>query len=300
MAMRVSTMEMANLAIFNLNQTSTNYQTAQEVVSSGLAINKPSDNPAGMEQVLQLQHQNGLLTQFSTVMNDATSFMTTSESALSSVTNLLQQARSIAVSAANGTNDQQSMAALSSQVGDIIKQVANLGNTQLGNRYVFSGQRTQTAPFVAGPSGTFTYVGGTAATQDATMQLDVGDGQNLVYNVTGDTTLAPALAQLQQLQQDIQMGQQQNITNNDISGIDTQLNTVLGARSDLGSKIQRMQSELQSNSAQQLNNTQYLTQIQDANIPQAVVNLQTAQTAYQAALQTTSHAFQYSLLNYLP
>ena len=53
------------------------------------------------------------------------------------------------------------------------------------------------------------------------------------------------------------------------------------------------------NDLTQINFTQFISNIEDTNIPKAVVELQTAQTAYQAALQSTVRSFSTSLLDFL-
>jgi flagellar hook-associated protein 3 FlgL len=298
MSTRVSTLEIVQSSLYGINDAYSRYDVAQRQVNTGKLLQTPSDNPAGTAQTLDFRARSADIDQYNSIINQAKNFLSTGESALNSVTDLLQQARSIAVQGANGSTSDDTRAALASQLGNIITQIASIGNTSYGSRYVFAGQRTQTAPIVQSGTG-YTYAGGSAATGDGDLSLAIGPGETMVINVTGDQVFTPLLQQLQALQSHIAMGASSVVSQSDLANMDTQLNNILSARADMGAKVDRLNMEEQRNTQTKDNYTQLISQIEDADLPKAVVNLQTAQTAYQAALQSTSSVFQMSLLNFL-
>jgi flagellar hook-associated protein 3 FlgL len=202
------------------------------------------------------------------------------------------------VQAANDGTTAESRQAIAGQIQNIITQVGNIGNTSYGARHVFAGQRTIAPPFT-GTGDNFVYNGGTAATGDADLNLDIGRGETLRINVTGDQILAPALAALGKLRDDVASGRTSDISQSDIASLDTQINTVVSARADFGSKINRIDQTKERNDLTKVNLTKFISDIEDTDIPKAVVELQTSQTAYQAALQSTAKSFQTSLLDFL-
>ena len=126
--------------------------------------------------------------------------------------------------------------------------------------------------------------GGTAATNDADLALDIGRSESMKINVTGDQLFVPLLTTLGKLSDDVAKGATGTVSNDDLSQLDTQLNNVLSARADMGSKIHRLTSTAMRNDVTKQNYTKLISNIENADIPSSVVELQTAQTAYQAAL----------------
>ncbi len=131
------------------------------------------------------------------------------------------------------------------------------------------------------------------------MTLTIGRNETIKINVTGDQVFIPLLNALGKLRDDVSTGATSVISNTDLTQVDAQLNNVLAVRADLGSKVQRLQLTTQRNEVTKENYTKFISNIEDADIPSSIVELQTAQTAYQAALQSTSRTFQNSLLDFI-
>lgn len=296
--MRISTGEASRDSILYINQAYTQYSQAQTEVATGKQIQQPSDNPAGTAQILDFNEQMSQLAQYNSNITQAQGFLSTGEQALSSVTELLNQARTIAVQGSNGTSTSSTQASLADQIQNIISQIGALGNTSYGSQYVFAGQR-DTSPPLQGAAGGFTYVGGSATTGDGQISYEVGQNQSITVNVTGDQVFIPVVQALTQLQNDLYSNNEQGISQTDLAQIDTQLNNVSSISADFGSKIDQLTNMQNQNSTTTDNFTQFVSNIQDANLPQAVITLQTAQTAYQAALETSAQSYQFSLLNFL-
>lgn len=296
--MRVSTNEMMHNSLYAIETAYSNMSTYQNQLSSGKRINNPSDDPVGIQQLLTLQQSNSNLTQYGKMNSQAVSFLSNTDSALSSVNDLLNQARTLAVQAANSSFEPLSHTALVSQIGEIITQVSHIGNTNYSGRYIFAGQLTQTMP-IANSGGTYTYQGGSQAAGNGNITLEVGANEPMAVNVSGDQVFTPLLNTLQTLQNDVASGNTSAISQTDIANLDTQLNNLLTVRGNVGAKIDQLNQQSQQNGLVSLNNSQMISQIGDTNMAQAIVSLQSAQTAYQAALSATSHTYQDSLLKFL-
>ena len=298
MSTRISSTQIVNSSVFGIEEAYSRFDTAQRKVNTGKQLETPSDNPAGASQTLEYRERVSELDQFGRTLDQATNFLSTSESALDNVTSLTQQARTLAVQGASDTVDSNARATLGGQIDNIIRQIAAIGNTTYGNRYVFSGQHTDIAPLIGTPTG-FKYVGGTAATNDADLDLDIGRGETIKTNVTGDQVFVPLLTTLGKLRDDVETGATGIVSRDDLSQLDTQLNNVLTVRADMGSKIQRLTQTTMRNAVTKNNYTKFISNIEDADIPTSIVEMQSAQTAYQAALQSTARTFQNSLLDFI-
>jgi flagellin-like hook-associated protein FlgL len=58
----------------------------------------------------------------------------------------MNQAKGLVVEGANGSNNQASLAAIGNQLSGLISQAVDIGNTQVGNRYIFGGQQDSSPP----------------------------------------------------------------------------------------------------------------------------------------------------------
>ena len=79
-------------------------------------------------------------------MQSASSFLSTTDSALSDMVSSLQQVQSSVTEGANGTENAIDLQALGEQVNQIIGQLVQTGNTMNGSQYVFGGTQTTTPP----------------------------------------------------------------------------------------------------------------------------------------------------------
>lgn len=298
MAIRVSSGQIADSSLAGISTAYTRFSAVQQKVNSGKQLTKPSDNPAGLAQSLDFTEQLAELDQYGKTLDQAKGFISTTESALSSVNSLLRQARTYAVQAASDDVSDDARHAVAGQIQDIINQLGNIGNTTYGSRSVFAGQRT-TGPALNANGTGFDYVGGSDATGDADLNVDIGRGETLKTNVTGDQVFAPAIAALAKLRDDVTNRQNADVSQQDIASLDVQITAVVSIRADFGSKLNLIDSSKQRNELTKVNFTKFVSDIEDTDLPTAVVELQTAQTAYQAALQSTVRAFQSSLLDFL-
>jgi flagellar hook-associated protein 3 FlgL len=84
-----------------------------------------------------------------------------------------------------------------------------------------------------------------------------------------------------------------------MSDLDSRFDHVASKISDIGSKMLRM--EMKENIFQDLDltNTERLSRIEDADITEAILDLQAKELAYQAALSSASKVLQMSLLDYM-
>ena len=295
---RLSSTQISDSSVFGIQQAYNRFDVAQRKVNTGKQLQTSSDNPTGTENTLEYRERVSELDQFGRTISQAQNFISTSEAALDSVTSLARQARTIGVQGASDNVSVETRSALATQLQNIIGQIATIGNTTYGPQYVFGGQLTDTAPLLGTPTG-YKYVGGTADNNNADLTLDIGRNETVKINTTGDQTFIPLLTALGKLRDDVGTGASGIVSNTDLAQVDAQLNNVLAVRADLGSKVQRLQLTTQRNEVTKENYTKFISNIENADIPSSIVELQTAQTAYQAALESTSRTFQNSLLDFI-
>ncbi|MDT7041837.1 flagellin [Candidatus Nitronereus thalassa] len=153
-----------------------------ERLSSGLRINRASDDAAGLAIATRLQAQVRGLQQASRNANNAISLVQTAEGALNSVTNILQRLRELAVQAASDDNTDTDRTALNNEATQLRNELTRLAQTVEFNGTTlldgtFSGKKFQIG---ANADQTLTFeiadVRATAIGQFASQAADVGDG----------------------------------------------------------------------------------------------------------------------------
>ena len=273
-----------------------NLNTVQNQIATGKRVNTVSDDPTGASQALALRATLVDNAQYQTNADTAASFLTASDGALSNATSALQQARTIAVQGANGTQTPQTLQALGDQVSGIIRQLTQDANADIHGKYLFGGTATQNPPFQAPATGTDptpAYVG-----NSGTVNAVLGRNNTLQLNTPGDQTFGGAFKALQDLQANLASGNQTAISAS-IGAVDAQVNAVSTVQANVGAKTNDVTLLKQNLTRAQ---TDYQTaddNIENVDLSQAYVQLQSAQNVYQASLVTTSKAYQYSLANYL-
>jgi flagellar hook-associated protein 3 FlgL len=273
--------------------------TTQQELSTGKRINQPSDDPSGTALTLNLNTQLANLTNYSNQVTDGTGWAQAQSSALTDITNAAQRIQELTTEAANGTQTTADMQASAQEVNQLIDEIKQDANTQYNGQYVFSGSATSTAPYQSGSndtyggnSGTVTRTIGpnTTLTVSANLQGVLGNGQS-----SGDGQL---LDTLRTIAGNMQSGNSSGLNAN-LSSLTTNLNSLTGLSANVGATQDRLQMASSRIQTLQTNDTQVLSNTQDADMASTEINFSTQQAALTAALQAGAHIVQESLMNFL-
>ncbi|MHB1706481.1 MAG: flagellin N-terminal helical domain-containing protein [Acidithiobacillus sp.] len=113
-------------ALNSLGKTNQTINGLQNKLSTGLAINSPAENPAGYTIAQGFTTQINGSNQAISNANQAVSLLQTATGALGQQTSILQNVRTIAVQAANGSNTSADLNSLQSTVGNLVAQVSTI------------------------------------------------------------------------------------------------------------------------------------------------------------------------------
>ena len=287
--MRVANTTIYDMVKFNLNNITEELNKANEVVSTGKRINNLSDDPVGLNQVLNIKSTLSNFEQLGRNINMGKSWLATSESAMSNVQNLISDAKGLCVHMATATTSSAARASAAEIVQNTLEEIVSLANTELNGRYVFAGSKTDTTPFsqggiYSGDSNPFTV----KIARDAT--VEVGSDGHATFG-TIFTTLSDLKNALE--------GNEVSGIQAAMSNLDTHFDHISNKISEIGSKMVRM--EIKENIFQDLkfSNTERLSKIEDADIAEAIINLKAKELAYQAALASSAKVMQLSLVDYM-
>ena len=128
-------------------------------LSSQKQVNKPSDDPIGMGKILDYRSAKAQISNYQKNIDSSKSWLSATESNLSSVNDILTQVKEMAISQATATASASTRQIAADSLQPLIDQVRSLANAKVGNNYIFSGTRTytdtdtETEPFPASATG---------------------------------------------------------------------------------------------------------------------------------------------------
>lgn len=144
--MRISSTMMSNNYLKQLNGTYEQYSKLMEQ-ADGSKLHRASDNAVGYSKYLRYQNNQISNEQYQSNVSTASSWMKNADAALVNVTDLLQTFKAKVEQGSNSTNNESDMKDIAKELlANVQEQVADL-NTQIGDRFLFAGQKDTTMPF---------------------------------------------------------------------------------------------------------------------------------------------------------
>jgi flagellar hook-associated protein 3 FlgL len=280
-----------------VSETQQQILTDERQIASGQSVNVPSDNPAAAAVLVRNADQTSQADQFQRSIGGIQGEIQQADAALNSVTTSLQQAISLGVEGANGTNNSADRAAIATQVQGIQSQLLSLANLSYQGNYVFAGTATQTTPYVLDPNSTsgVTYQGNTGVNR-----VTLGNQFSLQTNLPGSQLFSAAGGDVFQSIQDLITGLQSG------TGIDTAvtelgnaLSHVDGQRVFYGNALNQLTSQQTYLSTETTQLAQEQNTVGGADLTAVISNLTTAETSLQATLAAVGQTAHTDLFNYI-
>jgi flagellar hook-associated protein 3 FlgL len=293
--------------------------------SSGLAVSKPSDDPAASAAIMKVLNQQNANTQYATNINDGLTWLSTADSTMTSAENLVRQAKDLAIQAGNsGTASAASRNAIATQLEGIRDDLLSAANTQVNGRSIFAG--TSDAAKAFDPT-TFAYNGATTTTgtgptavttSSGSVERRIGPASSDTVTVSADGLAAfgsgstSVFAQIQGVIDALRDPGYDTDTVNTTTGrtpkdsvtsgidqIGTALTNLSAQHAVVGANYARMTSAKTQNATTATALETQRSGLQDADTTKTLLELKTQELAYQTALQVTATVLQPTLMSFL-
>ncbi len=180
--MRISSIQIFDIANNSISESNQAIAKTQAQLSTGQRVLTPSDDPVASTKILEIEQNLARLDQYGKNIDIAENNLSQEESALESVSNLLQRIREIAVQAGNtATYTSSEYEALASEVDSRIDELMNLLNTRnTGGDYIFAGYTGGDKPFVGDSQTGFDFTG-----TDGRVNIKVSDSTKVATSDSG-------------------------------------------------------------------------------------------------------------------
>ena len=137
----------ANTSLYNIQQGRNRSDKLMEALTSGLNINRPSDNPVSSRLLLDLGDKMKAFDQYSTNIIKTKSWMEFNNTALSGMNDVMNQTKSLMNTLTNGSTDPTGRQNAHNRLVDLKKQLIDMANTQYGDQFIFGGANNLVPPF---------------------------------------------------------------------------------------------------------------------------------------------------------
>lgn len=294
--MRVTQSMLSGNMLRNLSNSYSKLGKVQEQINTGKKVTRPSDDPVVAMKGISYRTELNKVEQFSRNIGEAHNWLDTSDDTLDKVNSTLQRANELMIQASNGTMTDSDRESVDSELQQLREHVQSLANTKIGNRYIFSGTRTTTAPFVKNTG--YPAVNPVDATDayNKSVEIEVFDGINMKINTNAIPMFNEIDKMFENISKDIDNGA-------DISGhietIQKNMNELLNIRSDIGARqnrVELMDSRLQS---QEIIATKRMSENEDIDYEEAITEMITQESIHRAALSVGARIIQPTLTDFL-
>ncbi|MFQ5431465.1 MAG: flagellar hook-associated protein FlgL, partial [Nitrospinota bacterium] len=143
---RVTNRMMYENTLINVMRQNEGMLKWQEQISSGKRVNRPSDDPVSMGEILKFQTRLDRNDRYESLGVQAEAFLNTSDSLIGDATQLAVRANELALSMANGTASAQTRQTTAVEISTMIQRAIQVGNSSIGSDYIFGGRQTNLVP----------------------------------------------------------------------------------------------------------------------------------------------------------
>jgi flagellar hook-associated protein 3 FlgL len=291
---RITSEVMVTRSLERLGTRLQQYERTQNQLSSGKRILAASDDPAGARRAASLRGAMQAREQELRNAGDATGWLDIADSQLQSAMSRLNRVNELTVAAAN-TLDAGARRAYAAEVRSIAEELTGIANATHLGRPLFGG-------FGAGPAVEQVAGAWVANGTDDQVTRRVTDSEQVRINVTAGEWLGfgspdgDTLSLLHRLADDLEAGAPVAPYLDQLGAARAHVGDALGA---VGAATNRVVSATRRTEDLLLTLRRELSEIEDVDIAQGIVELQVQQVAYEATLQALGRALPPSLVAFL-
>jgi flagellar hook-associated protein 3 FlgL len=264
----------------------------QEQGTSGRKLVRDSSDPSAAADALSVRNQLATEKQYLRNIENGDGWLSTLDSALATVTDVVQRVRDLVMQGASDTASPDAREAIAVELEELRSELLRQSNTTFLGRSVFAGTSDEGVAFR--DDYTFTGTPGSSVERrvgaDSTVRVDVegtavfGEGPGSVFALL-DTVVTELRAGT-------------NVSAH-LGTVDARLSAVLTQHTTVGARQNQLERATASNADARLGLETQRAGIEDADLAEIAIDLQLKQVAYQATLSIGSNILQPSLLDYL-
>ncbi|MHB0874956.1 MAG: flagellar hook-associated protein FlgL [Anaerolineae bacterium] len=308
--MRVTHQTLVRAALGDLAKSAAAMAGYQRQLSSGKRINIASDDPFGAERALGFRASIGSLEQAQRGIAQSENWLNATDATLDTLNEVLVRARVVAIEGSSDSSGSDATTAMSAEAAQLLGSALESANTSSGGWYLFAGFQVDTPPFEGLDSG-----GNVTSDPEDMVSVryngdggqivrDIEPGVNMTINISGaDGWLDPAaatsvFATMIDLRDALGANDSDAVLGT-VDRLDDLISQCSRQRGIVGAKLQRLSLADDKLTSMSIGLKSLLSQTEDADMAEAMVNYSQQEAIYNAALKVNSQILPMSLFNYL-
>lgn len=303
--LRVTSNMMNSQLLLNLNRNARTMNDTQLQLSSGRKINKPSDDPVGITYSLRYRAELSSNEQYTKNVDSSLSWLDFNDTVLGQAGDVIQKIRELTVQASTGSNPQSALDSINEEVMQLKEQLVDIANSKLNGKYIFNGEQYNTKPydFAKGADGTFD-VSKSITTDTGQIQFIVGEGVQMPINIGGNDVFGNTgdndnlFSIINNISTALKSGDLKGISGQ-LDNIDTRMETILTARSEMGAKTNRVELMQERLSDLNVNLTDLQAKTEDADYEGLIMQSKIQENIYNASLSVGAKIISTTLVDFI-
>ena len=285
--MRVTQSMLSNNMLRNLSNSYSRLDKLQDQISTQKKFTKPSDDPVAAMMGMNYRTDLNRIEQYTRNIGEVRNWVDSTDDALDKGVLALQRIRDLTLQASNGTLEGDQRKAVAEEVKQLKEHLQNIGDTQVGGKYIFNGNQTNVRPSESG-------------FQSGTIELEVFSGIKIPVNTEGKALFGDMLSDDGDIQKLITALESNDPAVGDmLENIDKNIDNFLSARAQIGAKQNRVDLMEDRLSQQEVFSTRILSDNEDIDMEKAIIELTTQESIHRAALSVGARIIQPSLTDFL-
>ncbi len=287
--MRITNQMMLQNAMRGLRFNLEAMARAQQESLTGRRVTRVSDDPQSAAKMLQVGAELSDIDQYHRNGVTAGVRLTTEDTVLTTINDLVTRAKALGIDAMAVDPDGPVNLATLDELADIREQIISLGNTKVGNEYIFGGGQTSTPPF----DNEGNYLG------DAdTRRVEIDQGITTETNHTGDPLFTDVLEGLDELVSSLMTGRSEPVEAA-VSKLDRARIQIGVAQAEAGNRQQTINDVSMRMTKRTADLLDQMSSLRDVDPTEAAVNAVAAQAALERAYSVVGKTLSTDILKYL-
>jgi len=296
--MRVTQGMMVRGFLKNLSQNLSTIDKYNTQLGTGKKVSRPSDDPSTTSLQMRLHSEMRRIEQHLENVDAGITWLENTDAALEEAGAVVHRLRDLAVEGANGALDQDALNAIADEVNGLLNHLVQVGNTNIGGKYIFAGTRTLVAPLQAVYDADGNVTGVQYKGDSGSVELEISAGASVRVNTAAPEVFFDVINAAINLRDRLLAGDHVAVSNS-LGEIDAANDLVLRQRSTVGAKVNRLELTKSRLGETALNAERLLSNVESVDVAEVVMKLSLQQTVYEALLNVGSRVIQPTLLDFM-
>ncbi|EKD26943.1 MAG: flagellar hook-associated protein FlgL [uncultured bacterium] len=316
MSIRVTNSYIINQNMYDINKNLQILQDYQLKLSTGLDINRPSDDPVGITQALKIKTSINEGEQYQDNITEGNGRIAATIGALTRVEELLLEIQGLTYETISSANASVSRSVISTQLNGLLDELLINANTKYLGRYVFGGHETLNKPYLYSMDGSGNIVNvqrnrlmnGTDEIKgiDDLIYRTTADGIDLAVNLSGSRPFMPTgegtgddiFNTIINIRDHVQNMQIDDLKN-DVLELNDQFERIVSLTTKMGETQSRLSNIRANNDNTNVTMQANLSEILNVDFAKAITEMQYQQFIFESSLQVGAKIIPMSLLDFI-